>query len=78
MKYLIAALLISAVSGCQTAYQKAQSPRSVVFYGVTDLSVADATEKAQRHCETYGRDAELQPESFKDGVAVFRCTDRST
>ena len=74
----ISAILIGvlcALAGCQ-ATPIASTPRSIIFNGVGNASIQDATLKAQVHCQQFGRDAELVPDDVADGRATFRCADR--
>ncbi len=45
----------------------------IAFAGVTDTTIGDTTNKAQAHCQKYGRDAEVAPDGIRDGRVTFRC-----
>ena len=68
MRYLALILL----TGCATTVL-ATTPRSITIDGVNKSTIGDATQKAQAHCQKWGRDAELVPDSQPDGVATFKC-----
>lgn len=51
------------------------TPRSITMTNVNAATVEEATRSAQYHCEQYGRDAELVPDSNPDGAATFKCVD---
>lgn len=63
------------MAGCQTS-EIGGTPRSVSYNFVNELTMRDATTKAQAHCQQYNRDAELVPDSNPDGIATFKCVDR--
>lgn len=72
MNRTASALLFLALTGCQ-AVPIASTPRTIIFNGVNDDSIRDASMQAQDHCEENGRDAELVTDGPKDGKATFTC-----
>lgn len=68
------AILLFCLAACGPRVVSS-TPRSVTLNGVTQMTIGDATTKAQAHCEGYGRDAELVPDAHQDGTATFRCVD---
>jgi len=69
-----AAILLLALAGCGPSIVSA-TPRSVTLNRVNQMTVEEATGKAQAHCAQYGRDAELVPDAHQDGIATFKCVD---
>ena len=73
-RFWLLAVAVTA-TGCASS-QMAATPRSVVYNGVSAMTIEETTMKAQVHCSQFGRDAELVPDDRGDGRATFRCVDR--
>lgn len=67
-----ALFVIVALGGCQ-AVPMASTPRSIVFNGVSDLTIKDATEQAEAHCKKQGLHAQIISDNLADGRATFNC-----
>jgi len=55
--------------------EAAATPRSIAYRDVTASQLQAVADKAQEHCGSLGRDAEIVPDALVNR-ATFRCVDR--
>lgn len=75
MKTAVVVAALMTLAGCQ-AVPMASTPRSIAFQGGGPAFIADATLKAQVHCQQWQRDAEIVNDGGQTGSSSFRCVDR--
>lgn len=74
-RLIIIAAIGVTLAGCQSV-EMASTPRTITFSNVGTYTIKETTDNAQKHCQKFGRDAELVPDSNPDGIATYKCVDR--
>lgn len=69
MKLVPIALVSLALAGCQTV----TTPASISFAGGDMFTAKGNGDKAQEHCQKYGKNAQYQPSFGGYGDMTFHC-----